>query len=216
MAKLELFYPSKPYIVGQGFAENKACSNPDTTGVVSQLPDGTCPAGKVKLYPLLGMAKGHTGLDLYAPDGWILRAPFDGVVKETQLEPERGLGVGIVTHDRRGMNEHGEHYAKVRMWHGKIVLVHLGKEVKCGDPVMIADNTGKSSASHNHFELKPVEYDALGNHFNVFQSNGWFGAVDPVPFWNGLYAEDYATWTARLNVAYYEVMRMIASLKGRG
>src|SRR3990167_8062069 len=122
MAKLEIFYPSKPFRVFQGFAENKACSNPDRTGVVSQLPDGTCPVGKVKLYPLLGMLKGHTGLDLYAPDGWILRSPFDGVVKELQLEPERGLGVGIITHDRRDLKEHGEYYAKARQWHLKRIF----------------------------------------------------------------------------------------------
>lgn len=190
MDKLELYYPCKPFFIGQYFAENKACSNPDQTGVVSALPDGTCPVGKVKLYPLLGMAKGHTGLDLNAPDGWIVRAPCDGIVKELQLEPERGLGVGIISLEKKSMGEFGEHYAKIRQWHGKKILVQLGQVVRAGDILMLADNTGKSSGDHNHFELKPVEYDANDKHYNVFQDNGWFGSIDPLPFFNKYYAEN--------------------------
>lgn len=212
MKPLELFYPSKPFLIGQYFAENKACSFPDTTGVVTQNPDGTCPPGKVKLYPLLGMHKGHTGLDLDASDGTILRAPHDGIVKELSLEPERGLGVGIITEDKRDFGEYGVHHVKTRQWHGKKILVALGQKVKCGDPVMLADNTGKSSGSHNHFELKPVEYDLMGYHFNVFQDNGWYGAIDPLPFFNGLYAEDYASITAKLKVIFIGLQEIIKSL----
>lgn len=206
--KLQLFYPAKPFRVGQYFAENKACSFPDRTGIVSELLDGTCPAGKVKLYPLLGLKKGHTGLDLYAPDGWILRAPTDGVVKELQLEPERGLGIGIITPDKRDIGEHGFHHAKTRQWHGKHILVQLGQEVKCGDPIMLADNTGYSAGSHDHFELKPVEYDEQGNHYNVFQNNGFFGSVDPMPFWNGMYAEDYADISAKIKAISVQIAQL--------
>src|SRR3990167_7778530 len=120
-----LSYPTKPFSFSQGFAENRACSNPDRTGVVTELPNGTCPTGKVKLYPLLGMYKGHTGIDIYAQDDEILRAPHNGVVRELQLEPERGLGIGIVSLERMDMGEHGIHYAKTRQWHGKKILVQL-------------------------------------------------------------------------------------------
>ena len=190
MKPLYLYYPYRPFIIGQRFGENNACSNPDLTGVVSQNSDGTCPPGKVKLYPLLGM-KGHTGLDLHAPDGVTLRSPVDGIVKEVQLEPERGLGVGIISKEKKDMGQHGEHYAKVRQWHGKKILVQLGQEVKIGDPVMLADNTGLSAGSHNHLEVKPVEYSANGDHYNVFQDNGYYGSIDPLPFFVGTYAEDY-------------------------
>ena len=194
--KLSLFCPSKPYIVGQKFGESLACAEdvnlPINKRKIASKVNGVCPPGFVDLYPLLGM-KAHTGLDLYAPDGWILRAPCDGVVKEIQTEAERGLGVGIITHDKRDMGEHGEHYAKTRQWHGKLILVQLNQEVRVGDPIMLADSTGISGGSHNHFELKPVEYDSNGNHYNVFQDNDFFGAVDPVPFWSGYYAEDAKT-----------------------
>jgi len=210
---LELFYPIKPFRINQRFAENSACSNPDRTGVVSTYADGSCPQGKVLLYPLVGMLKGHTGLDLWAPDGWIVRAPFDGIVKEIQLEPERGLGVGIVTHDRRDMGDHGLHYTKVRQWHAKKILVELGQHVKVGDPVMLADNTGLSAGSHNHFELKPVEYDKNDYHYNVFQNNGWYGSIDPEPFFNNsLYAEDFASIRAQLMAVRLTLESIIKSL----
>lgn len=189
MKPLKLYYPFKPFRVTQKFAENNACSNPDGTGVVSALPNGTCPSGKVKLYPLLGM-KGHTGLDLYAPDGSILRAPHDGVVKELSLEPERGLGVGIVTHEKVDMGVHGIHFAKTRQWHGKKILVEFNQVVKTGDPIMLADNTGLSAGSHNHFELKPIKYTDNGGQKNIYQDNGYFGSIDPTQFFTGLYAEN--------------------------
>ncbi len=210
--KLELYYPFRPFFVGQGFGENRACSNPDKTGVVSQLPDGTCPVGKVKLYPLLGMAKGHTGLDLHAPHGSVLRAPHDGIVREVQLEPERGIGIGIITLEQVDMDDHGIHYAKTRQWHGERLLVQIGQTVKTGDPVMIADNTGLSAGSHNHFELKPVEYDKNGKHYNVFQDNGWFGCIDPMPYFTKFYAEDKDKAVALLTKLAYLLGQLVVEL----
>lgn len=187
---LKLYYPYKPFKVSQKFAENNVCCNPDTTGVVSAKADGSCPTGKVKLYPLLGM-KGHTGLDLYAPSGVVLRSPINGIVKELQLEAERGLGVGIISNEIVDMGVHGKFYAKVRQWHGKKLLVEYNQQVKIGQPVMLADNTGLSSGSHNHFELKPVQYTIGNAHTNVYQTNGFYGSVDPTPFFNGQYAEEF-------------------------
>lgn len=211
MTPLKLYYPCKPFVITQKFAENKACCNPDMSGVVSELPNGTCPVGKVKLYPLLGMA-GHTGIDLYAPDSTVLRAPHDGIVKELSLEVERGLGVGIVTHEKVDMGVHGIHYAKTRQWHGKKILVEYNQSVKVGDPIMLADNTGLSAGSHNHFELKPVQYGANNTHSNVYQNNGFFGSIDPVPFFTGLYAENFYTTPK----ASEEILRFAAKLELQG
>ena len=212
--KFELFYPYRPFQVSQNFGENKACCFPNLSGVVSENPDGTCPAGKVKLYPLLGM-KGHTGQDLYAPMGAILRSPLDGVVEEVQTEIERGLGVGIVSNDKRDMGEYGSHYAKVRQWHLKVILVVKGQKVNCGDPIGLADSTGLSSASHNHFELKPVEY-INGVLVNVYQTNGYYGSIDPAPYWNGVYAADYRSITQDIPAMLMKLALGIQNyLKGR-
>lgn len=168
----------------QKFGESLACIpilDSSGSGVKSKI-NGLCPKGYQELYPTLGL-KGHNGQDLYAPDGVIIRAPCDGVIKEISLEEERGLGVGIITEEKFDLGEYGIHYVKVRQWHGKEILVKMEQKVKIGDSVMIADSTGYSSGSHNHFEIKPVDY--IGDNLkNVYQNNGFFGAIDPQPYWN--------------------------------
>lgn len=193
MPKFELFYPYRPHDRFQKFGESLACAEdkPDIDilkrKVVTKVDD-KCPAGYTELYPLLGM-KGHTGEDLYAPNGAPLRAPFNGVVAELQTEPARGLGIGIVTEDRRDLGQYGVHYVKCRQWHLKSLSKKLGERVRVGDILGYADSTGLSSASHNHLEIKAVEYDEKGNLYNVFQNNGFYGSISPEEFWNGQYAE---------------------------
>jgi len=192
--RLNLFYPIKPWIVGQGFGLSLACieNTPDVPitkrKVVAKI-NGVCPVGYIELYPLLGM-KGHPGVDVIAYSGQPVYASIDGKVQEIQTEPERGLGVGIVSHNRYEMDEYGEHYVKVRDWHFKGINVSLGQEVNAGDLIGWADNTGLSAGDHLHNELKPVEFNADGSYYNVFQSNGYFGAIDSEPFRNKFYAQD--------------------------
>lgn len=219
--KLELFYPVKPFWINQKFGDSKSCTE-DTPNipvtqrkVVTALPSGICPAGYVPLYPLLNM-KGHTGEDLMAKRGQILRSMTDGVVKEIQLEAARGLGVGIITEDRRDMGQYGVHYTKTRQWHLLKIFVTLGQKVKCGDPIGLADSTGLSSGDHDHVECKPVEYYDSGDHFNVFQDNGYFGAIDPGLFWNGIYAENYRQTMLTISEIWAQIARLkvaIASYK---
>lgn len=213
MKQLELFYPYKPYILGQPFGASLACTEDNNLPlmqrkVVSKV-GGVCPIGYVELYPLLGM-KGHTGQDLYAPDGVLLRAPFDGVVKEVQTEVERGLGVGIITHDKRNLGQYGEHYVKVRQWHLKEIFVSPNQVLKVGDPIGRADNTGLSAGSHNHLEIKAVEYSLDGSYYNVFQNNGFYGSLDPAPYWSGVFAEDYASISNQLRLIAVKVAELLS------
>lgn len=210
MNKLELFKPTRPFIVGQGFGENKACSNPDKTGVIAELSDGTCPIGKVKLYPLLGL-KGHPGFDCYAPDGWIVRATHDGIVKEIQTEIERGLGVGIITEDMRDLGSNGNHYIKTRYWHLKQILVSMNQKVKVGDILGLADNTGLSAGSHLHWECKPIAYLPDNTYYNVFQNNGYVGGVDITPYLSGMYADEYSDSRAKIQLITLKVAQLINS-----
>lgn len=212
--KLSIYKPCKPYWLGQGFGENKACSFPDKTGVVSELPDGTCPAGKVKLYPLLGM-KGHTGLDLYATHGQRLYAAMGGTISQIYTEIERGLGIEIVSNEKYDFGTLGEHYAKIRYWHLMSIDVKQGQTVKAGDFIGLADNTGLSAGDHLHFELKPCEFDIMNKPYNVYQSNGYYGAIDPVPFLDVKYAEDIPKIINLSTALVVALEKLIALLKRR-
>lgn len=173
-----LYQPLRPFRVFQNFGENMACSNPDRTGVVSELPDHTCPVGKVKLYPLLGL-KGHNGLDCQALRWQPVYAAQDGRVDEVSTDLHRGLGVGIRTQVEGRWFRH-------RYWHLIAIDVDNGAMVKTGDLIGLADSTGLSSGDHLHFELKEV--DMNGRVLN--QDNGYFGAIDPLPFMENKFALD--------------------------
>jgi len=221
--KLELTYPSRPFIIYQKFGESSACAEdrdvPVTQRKVKTKINGVCPVGYIELYPLLGM-KGHTGLDLYATRGTILRSPIKGKITELQTEPERGLGVGIVSDEKYDMGEYGVHYAKIRQWHLMSIHVEMGQEVEIGDPIGLADSTGLSSGDHNHFELKPVEYTSRGITKNVYQDNGYYGSIDPLPFFNSRYADEYKRYEFNKTMRYGErsedVKRMQEKLKELG
>lgn len=184
--KLQLYYPLKPYSINQKFGENNACvqdSNlPITKRRVIGKVLGFCPLGYSELYPQLFML-GHTGMDLMAQHGQELyHCGPEGTVEEIQTEPERGLGISIVTKEKFDF-EGGTYQAKLRYWHLKGFNVKLGDIVKLGDLIGWCDNTGVSAGDHLHFELKPV-----ANGSNVFQNNGYFGSVDPEPYFVGEYA----------------------------
>lgn len=196
MNKLQLWYPANPYKLNQPFGMNDACTENTPTVPIAKRKivgksGGTCPANYVELYPLLGM-KGHTGADLKASHGQpIYYAGPPGTVQEVQTEVERGLGVGIITDDVFDINGLEAH-AKTRYWHLMGISVSLGQKLATGDLIGIADTTGLSAGDHLHFELKPVSYDPGSGWFNLLQNNGYFGAIDPVPFFTGIPAMNVA------------------------
>ena len=217
MNEFQIHYPCNPYRLNQPFGENQACVEDKPLlplfqkKIIGKVTGGFCPAGFVELYPLLGL-KGHPGEDLYAPDGWLIRAPHNGIVKEVQLEPERGLGIGIITENQMDIGILGFHYVKTRQWHLKKIFVSLGQKVNVGDVIGLADNTGLSAGSHNHFEVKPVEYDSKGYHYNVYQDNGYYGSINPAPFWSGLYAEEYSSISAQLNALRLKLAEIVKKI----
>ena len=188
MKKFELWYSAKPYYIGQLFGEDKACYNLETKKTIGK--EGlTCPIGFVSLYQHFGM-KGHTGEDLMAKNGQPLYCSQDGVVEEVETEEARGLGLGIITDEKYDLGEYGEHYVKCRYWHLKGFTVNKGDQVKVGQIIGYADNTGFSAGDHLHFEIKPVEKNTDGTYYNVFQTNGYYGSINPQPYWNKVYSQD--------------------------
>ena len=133
---------------------------------------------------------GHNGLDLYAPTGYaVYHCGPSGFVEEIVDEVSRGKGVGIVSHETYEMVP-GTYQAKVRYWHLLSYLVRKGDEVKTGDLIGYGDTTGYASGPHLHMELKPVFKGSDDLYHNSLQSNGYYGAIDPMPYFNTEYAQD--------------------------
>lgn len=170
MSKLELYYPvKKPDLIwNQFFGENM-----------------------VGLYKQMGL-KGHNGIDFYALDGYPVYAAHDGEVTFSGEDGSAGLGVVIRTLEPK---EYGQDkvYFKTIYWHLKrgSIKVKAGSFVKAGDIIAEADNTGASSGSHLHFGLKPImQGESDWTWYNLEQNNGYMGAIDPKPYFNGVFAQD--------------------------
>ncbi len=180
MSKLELKFPVFPYVVVQKFGENLSCINPQ--GHVVTKGTNSCPIGFADFYISIGML-GHNGEDVATLYGQPVYAAHDGWVDEVSTEVNRGLGVGLRTHEMFDF-EGGTYYARTRYWHFKGMNVKMNDLVKCGDLIGWADSTGNSSGNHLHFELIPYVNG------NIFPNNGYFGKVDPHPYWTGKYAQE--------------------------
>lgn len=168
--KFELYFPVKKpdLIYNQRFGEN-----------------GT------SFYAQLGM-KGHNGIDFYALDGFPIYAAHDGEVVFCGEDGSAGLGVVIRTLEKKQYGD-GEAFFKSIYWHIKrgTFKVKAGQLVKAGDIIAEADNTGMSTGAHLHFGIKPVmQGEADWSWFNLEQNNGFLGAIDPAPYFNGYFAQD--------------------------
>lgn len=191
-------------VVGQSFGQDDVCCLENDTSKVVYKTGKTCPVGYVSLYQKLGM-KGHTGLDIGSKIGTPIFSALEGIVTELQLEPERGLGISITSehkYDWEWNGNSGNHQIKHRYWHSSQILVKMGQKVKQGDLIALAGMTGYATGPHLHFEIKPVE----GTN-NVLQDNGFYGAIDPLPYiienptfvfnnnlWLGKSGEDVRNW----------------------
>ncbi len=172
-----LYYPIVPFTITQTFGGNLAT------------------------YAQFGV-KGHTGIDLQAYHGQPVYASHDGMAYY-EVDENQGCGVVVrtdVTYDYQGAPTH---YKSI-YWHlcdpkdPKYVSPvwqyghdHNGAPlaVKAGDIVGYADNTGFSTGDHLHFGLKPQAINEdNGTWWNAEQNNGYAGAIDPTPYFNGIYA----------------------------
>jgi murein DD-endopeptidase MepM/ murein hydrolase activator NlpD len=191
--KLELWYPVKPYIVTQGFGVNGDYYQRNGVNII-----------------------GHNGLDLAAANGQLCRAAHDGVVVFTGEDGKGGLGVVVRTtepYDYQG----DAVYFKTIYWHLKpnSFKVKPGQLVKVGDVLAECDTTGLATGPHLHFGLKPVAKKGEEDWawYNIEQNNGYLGAIDPTPYFNGYYAEDSQKVLATLQTILDLARRAVELLK---
>ncbi|MBW8190536.1 M23 family metallopeptidase [Neiella marina] len=103
----------------------------------------------------------HTGVDLRADKGQPIYATADGYVQQARDNYDRGYGNMVTLSHQMGFD--------TRYAHMNSVAVKYGQFVRKGELVGYCGNSGDSTASHLHYEVR-----FLGN------------AIDPKPFmsWN--------------------------------
>lgn len=97
-----------------------------------------------RLDPFTGLQRRHVGVDIVAPKGTPIKAPADGIVTYTTLDPTLGNMVVI---------DHG--YGVItRYGHNDSNLVREGQRVKRGDTIALVGSSGKSTGPHLHYEIR--------------------------------------------------------------
>lgn len=180
--KFSIYYPIKPVYITQKFGETAFLDYYKANGI---------------------NFLGHNGLDLVAKYGEPIYAAHDGYA---YYEIDQNQGHGVVLRTNQIFDYLGQQvFYKTIYWHlvdskkdpaykspvegysptGK------GLEVKAGDIIGYADSTGISTGNHLHFGLKPcLPGEPVGTWGNILQNNGYQGAIDPTPYFNGKNAAD--------------------------
>lgn len=97
-----------------------------------------------RLDPFTGLQRRHVGVDIVAPKGTPVKAPADGIVTYTSVDPTLGNmlvidhGYGVIT----------------RYGHNDSILVREGQRVKRGDTIALVGSSGKSTGPHLHYEIR--------------------------------------------------------------
>lgn len=109
--------------------------------------DRTLPTGGglygMRIHPIFGVWKMHTGIDIGSPWDANILAVNDGVVLKAGFSS--GYGNRIVI-------DHGGGFVTLYA-HGNTILVKEGEAVTKGQVIMLAGSTGYSTGPHLHFEV---------------------------------------------------------------
>lgn len=98
----------------------------------------------MRVHPITGQYKLHTGIDIGAPMGANFIATNDGIVTKASYNVAYGNMVII---------DHGGGVSTLYA-HGSEILVEVGQTVKRGDSVLKVGSTGYSTGPHAHFEVR--------------------------------------------------------------
>lgn len=139
----------------------------------------------VDFYKKLGL-KNHGGYDFYANDGESIYfdCSGEGYVLNTEIDNAGGLGINIITEDADGIFKH-------RYWHLKGFCVVSGDKVESGSLLGYADNTGLSTGSHLHRDLKEMVRNPNGSLSVKYPDNGTYGTVRWDNFYSPIFVLDY-------------------------
>lgn len=94
--------------------------------------------------PFNGRRKMHEGLDIASRTGTPVIATADGIVSSVKTEPGYGKVVTI---------DHGYGYRTI-YGHNSKIFAKVGQRVRRGDRIAAVGNTGRSTGSHVHYEVR--------------------------------------------------------------
>jgi murein DD-endopeptidase MepM/ murein hydrolase activator NlpD len=98
----------------------------------------------IRIHPILGVARGHSGVDLAVPSGTPIAATADGVVTFANWNGGYGLLVAV---------DHGGG-VETRYGHMSRLAVAAGQQVRVGDTLGFVGSTGLSTGPHVHYEVR--------------------------------------------------------------
>ena len=98
----------------------------------------------MRVHPITGQYKLHTGVDIGAPMGAEFVAANDGIVTKAGYNTAYGKMVLI---------DHGGGISTLYA-HGSEILVQVGQTVKKNEPILKVGSTGYSTGPHAHFEVR--------------------------------------------------------------
>ena len=98
----------------------------------------------MRVHPITGVYKLHTGVDIRAPQGANFVAAADGVVTKAGYNTAYGNMVII---------DHGGGISTLYA-HGSEIMVEVGQEIKKLDTVLKVGATGYATGPHAHFEVR--------------------------------------------------------------
>jgi murein DD-endopeptidase MepM/ murein hydrolase activator NlpD len=117
-----------------------------------------------RIDPFSGEGAYHTGVDISAPTGTIVRATADGVV--VHADRLGGYGRLVIVDHGHGVQTYYAHLSRY--------LVVDGQEVRRGEPVGAVGTSGRVTAPHLHYEVRlggapvnPYRYLAKAEMFHV-------------------------------------------------
>ncbi len=96
-----------------------------------------------RTHPFTGRTHQHKALDIANREYTPVYAPADGIVNNTRIDGNLGLFL-VINHGYNIVTRYG-HLAKIE--------VKSGRKVKRGDLIARMGNTGRSTASHLHYEI---------------------------------------------------------------
>lgn len=184
--KLEIFKPTKPWIVNQ----NWGIPNP--------------------IYKKFGFSL-HNGIDIRLGNGALVYAPFDCVVVKIGYQPDGGgLYVGLISANTYEFEDGKNCHVLVDALHLKTAKVQAGNKLGVGDIVAIADNTGFSTGPHTHYQFRRVSwFDGQIQEIDKNEANNSF---DPLPYLSKLYAVDYKSSLSLFGLIKSKVEELIKLL----